>query len=130
MLPLMLALLMTAAGNAEAMICESEEQALEEERWSSQLMPQPSPVEAAVARKTNPVPQRCESFGDTDCDLGIPDGAPSTPKPLKTRRPTAALASAPLAPRPPQCVTLGSRKTAHTNSSDFIKSIFRPPRRS
>ena len=136
-----LSLAQVTSGAAEAMICTAADEpaAAAEDSFSSQLVPQSSPlpsplpspsVAEAVVRNAKKQPQRCESFGALNCDVDAPDGAPSAPEPLQLRRPIAALVASDIPDRTPMGRPLRQSNLATANNSEFIDRLFRPPRRS
>jgi hypothetical protein len=120
-------LLLASSSNAEAMLCDVDDETLEEGRWSSQLAPLPPIVVVRMAKR---LPQRCESFADVNCDVGVPDGEPRTSPTVEIQRQAAGLLAGALPLPTSRSARLLRARTATKKISKLPKSIFRPPRQS
>ena len=113
------------------MLCLADDEAADDARWSSQLPMQVELLAVGIPKQTpKQLPLRCESFGDVNCDVGIPDGEPSAPRTLDVQRPVLAMLPAALTSMRALGTRLSGIALDTKKISEFSDSIFRPPRRS
>ncbi len=122
---------------ANAMVCQDEEAELEEgptsvlaEYQAPMLSALPPPPRLDAPEKRELV-ERCDSFSDTDCDMGLPEGTPSPAERFETHRTGAALLPGePPIVHGPNARALRQWHLLSANSSEYLDEVDRPPQRS